>query len=504
LVARIRRFTAKWRFARPPGRIIGKTVNLFQTKSLERIISESESQNALKRSLGPGALVALGVGAVIGAGIFTLTGVAAAENSGPGLIFSFVIAAIGCSLAGLCYSEFATMIPVAGSAYTYAYASFGELWAWIIGWDLILEYAVGAATVAIGWSQTLVALLDSLGVPFPQSIATSPFQGDMGRGLINLPAVAIVAVVSLILIRGIKESATVNNVIVVLKVAVILIFIALGWRYIMPANHTPLIPPNQGEFGKFGWTGILAGAGVMFFAYIGFDAVSTAAQEARNPRRDLPIGIFGSLAVCTVLFILYSWVLTGLVNYRKLDVAAPLALALDRLPYHWLNIAMNLAVLAGLTSVMLVMLMGQSRVFYSMARDGLLPPVFAQVHPKFRTPWRSNLLLMVFVSLFSAFAPITVVGKMTSIGTMFAFVIVCGGVVVLRRRNPNLPRPFRTPWVPVVPALGIVMNLALMFGLGASNWARLIGWLAIGLMIYFGRRRSRSTVVGCGSTTATP
>jgi len=479
-------------------------VDLFQTKSLDRILAESESQNALKRSLGPCALVALGVGAVIGAGIFSLTGVAAATNSGPGLVFSFVLAAIGCSLAGLCYSEFATMIPVAGSAYTYAYASFGELWAWIIGWDLILEYAVGAATVAISWSQTLIALLDSLGLRLPQSIVTSPFQGDMGRGLINLPAVAIVAVVSLILIRGIHESATVNNVIVVLKVTVILVFIAIGWSYIVPANHTPLIPPNEGEFGKFGWSGILAGAGVMFFAYIGFDAVSTAAQEARNPRRDLPIGIFGSLAICTVLFMLYSWVLTGVVNYRKLNVAAPLSLALDRIPYHWLNIAMNLAVLAGLTSVILVMLMCQSRVFYSMSRDGLLPAAFAEVHPKFRTPWRSNLLLMVFVSLFSAFAPITVVGSMTSIGTMFAFVIVCGGVVVLRRRNPDIPRPFRTPWVPVVPALGIVVNVALMCGLGASNWARLIGWLAIGLVIYFGRRRSRSRVVECGSTEATP
>jgi len=479
-------------------------VDLFQTKPLDRILAESDSQNALKRSLGPGALIALGVGAVIGAGIFSLTGVAASGNSGPGLIFSFVVAAIGCSLAGLCYSEFATMIPVAGSAYTYAYASFGELWAWIIGWDLILEYAVGAATVAISWSQTLIALLDSLGVPFPSSVAASPFQGDMGRGLINLPAVAIVAAVSFVLIRGIRESARVNNVIVVLKVTVILVFIALGWSYMVPTNHTPLIPPNEGEFGKFGWSGILAGAGIMFFAYIGFDAVSTAAQEAKNPRRDLPIGIFGSLAVCTVLFMLYSWVLTGVVNYKKLGVAAPLSLALDRIPYHWLNIAMNLAVLAGLTSVILVMLMGQSRVFYAMSRDGLLPPAFAEVHPKFRTPWRSNLLLMLFVALFSAFAPLEVVGKMTSIGTMFAFVIVCGGVVVLRRRNPEMPRPFRTPWVPVVPALGIVTNLALMFGLGASNWARLIGWLALGLIVYFTRRRSRSTVVGCGSSAATP
>ncbi|HTS65341.1 MAG TPA: amino acid permease [Candidatus Acidoferrales bacterium] len=449
--------------------------------------------------------MSLGIGAVIGAGIFTLTGVAAATNSGPGLVISFVLAAIGCSLAGLCYSEFATMIPVAGSAYTYAFASFGEFWAWIIGWDLILEYAVGAATVAIGWSQTLIALLASLGIPFPPAVASSPFQGGMGGGLINLPAVAIVAAVSLLLIAGIRESASVNSVIVALKVTVILVFIAIGWSYIVPANHAPLIPPNEGEFGRFGWSGILAGAGVMFFAYIGFDAVSTAAQEAKNPRRDLPLGIFGSLAVCTLLFILYSWVLTGVVNYRELGVAAPLALALAHIPYPWLSVAMNLAVLAGLTSVMLVMLMGQSRVFYSMARDGLLPPVFAEVHPRFRTPWRSNLLLMVFVSLFSAFAPIGVVGKMTSIGTMFAFVIVCGGVIVLRRRRPEAARPFRTPWVPVVPAVGILMNVALMCGLGISNWARLIGWLAIGLGIYFARRRRRSsTLVACGSTEAIP
>jgi APA family basic amino acid/polyamine antiporter len=464
-----------------------ETVDLFQTKPLDRILAESESQNVLKRSLGPGALVALGVGAVIGAGIFTLTGVAAATNTGPGLVISFVLAAIGCSLAGLCYSEFATMIPVAGSAYTYAYASFGELWAWIIGWDLILEYAVGAATVAISWSQTLVALLASLGVSFPASVAASPLQNGAG-GVVNLPAVAIVALVSGILILGIRESAAVNSAIVVLKVAVILVFVAVGWSYMQPANHTPLVPKNEGSFGQFGWSGIVAGAGVMFFAYIGFDAVSTAAQEAENPRRDMPVGIFGSLAVCTLLFILYSWVLTGVVNYRKLGVAAPLSLALAQIPYRWLSIAMNIAVLAGLTSVILVMLMGQSRVFYSMARDGLLPRTFAEVHPKFRTPWRSNLVLMLFVSLFSAFAPIGVVGKMTSIGTMFAFVIVCGGVVVLRRRSPEIPRPFRTPWVPVVPVLGIAINLLMMFGLGLSNWARLIGWLAIGLVIYFGRR----------------
>jgi APA family basic amino acid/polyamine antiporter len=405
-------------------------------------------------------------------------------------VISFVLTAIGCSLAGLCYSEFATMIPVAGSAYTYAYASFGELWAWIIGWDLILEYSVGAATVAIGWSQTLLALLTSLGLALPEQIAESPWQGMRG-GWINLPAVAVVVLVSLVLMRGIQESATLNNFIVALKIAVILVFIAIGWGYMQPANHTPLIPPNTGQFGSYGWSGLLAGAGAIFFAYIGFDAVSTAAQEARNPKRDLPIGIFGSLAACTLLFILYAWVLTGIVNYRQLNVAAPLAMALDKIPYPWLSVAMNLAVLLGLTSVMLVMLLGQSRVFYSMSRDGLLPASFADVHPVFRTPWRCNLLLMVFVSLFAAFAPIQAVGHMTSIGTMFAFVIVSGGIIVMRRRNPDLARPFRTPWVPLVPLASIAVNLLLMSGLGWGNWARLIVWLAIGLAIYFRRRATR-------------
>ena len=469
-----------------------KTVDLFETKPLDRILAESENRNELKRTLGPGALIAPGVGAVVGAGIFTITGVAAATHTGPGLVISFVLAAIGCSLAGLCYSEFATMIPIAGSSgSTYAYASFGELWAWIIGWDLILEYSVGAATVAIGWSQTLGALLTSLGVNVPAAISSSPFQGSgMGAtGLINLPAVAIVVIVSLILILGIRESASINSVIVVLKVAVILVFVTIGRSYMQPANHTPLIPPNEGQFGHFGWSGLLAGAGVIFFAYIGFDAVSTAAQEARNPKRDLPLGIFGSLAVCTILFILYAWVLTGIVNYRNLGVAAPLALALERIPHPWLGLAMNLAVLAGLTSVMLVLLFGQSRVFYSMARDGLLPASFAQVHPKFRTPWRCNLVLMVFVSLFSAFAPIGIVGSMTSIGTMFAFVLVCGGVIVLRRRNPDVERPFRTPLVPLVPVLGILVNLLMMAGLGVSNWARGDRLVIIGLAIYYGRRR---------------
>jgi APA family basic amino acid/polyamine antiporter len=393
------------------------------------------------------------------------------------------------------------MIPIAGSAYTYAYATMGELVAWIIGWDLILEYSVGAATVSIGWSQTLVAFLHSLGIDLPAKLLASPFQssvlpdGSTVYGIINLPAVIIVVLISILLMTGIRESAGVNNIIVVLKVSVILVFIAIGWSYIHPTNLTPLIPPNTtGNFGDFGYSGLLAGAGVIFFAYIGFDAVSTAAQEAKVPKRDMPIGIIGSLLVCTVLFILYTHVLTGMVNYRDLNVAAPLSLALEQIPYRWLTIGMNVAVLAGLTSVMLVMLLGQSRVLFSMANDRLLPKAFRDVHPKFRTPWKCNLMLMVFVSLFAAFVPIRVVGKMTSIGTLFAFVIVCIGIIIMRKTHPDTPRPFKTPLVPLFPLLGIAVNLAMMYGLGKDNWLRLVIWMVIGLVIYFGYSRSRSLV----------
>ncbi len=466
-------------------------MNLFQTKPLDRILAEAEAgEHTLKRTLSATSLVLLGIGAIIGAGIFTLTGVAAANNAGPAIVLSFVFAGIGCAFAGLCYSEFSTMIPIAGSAYTYAYATMGELLAWIIGWDLVLEYAVGAATVSVGWSATLVSLLHSYGIDLPAKLVASPFEtvrladGTVINGLINLPAVFIIVIVSAILIIGIQESARVNAVIVVLKVSVVVIFILIGYSYIDSANYTPFIPAAEGQ-GRFGWGGILRGAGVIFFAYIGFDAVSTAAQEAKRPQRDMPIGIIGSLVICTILFILYANVLTGVVNYKNLGVAAPLALALEKIPYPWLSTLMQLAVLAGLTSVMLVMLLGQSRVFFSMSRDGLLPKVFSDIHPTFRTPWRSNLLFMVFVSLFSAFAPISVVGEMTSIGTLFAFVLVCGGILVMRRTHPDLPRPFRTPLVPVVPVLGVVVNLLLVFGLGWTNWLRLIVWLAAGLVIYF-------------------
>ncbi|MGH9626941.1 MAG: amino acid permease, partial [Bryobacteraceae bacterium] len=410
-------------------------MNLLATKPVSRILEESEGgENPLKRTLSASSLVALGIGAIIGAGIFSITGVAAANHAGPAITIAFIFAALGCAFAGICYSEFSTMIPIAGSAYTYSYATMGELLAWIIGWDLVLEYAVGAATVSVGWSATLVDLLRRLGIELPHSLVASPF--DANPGLINLPAVFVICTISVILMIGIQESARVNAVIVVLKVAVIVIFIAVGWSFINPANYTPYIPENEGP-GRFGWSGILRGAGVIFFAYIGFDAVSTAAQEAKNPRRDMPFGIIGSLLVCTVLFILYSHVLTGLANYTELGVASPLAVALTQIPYAWLGTAMQIAVLAGLTSVILVMLLGQSRVFFSMSRDGLLPGVFSDIHPKWRTPWRSNMLFMLFVSLFSAFAPIQVVGEMTSIGTLFAFVLVCGGIWIMRSTYPE-------------------------------------------------------------------
>lgn len=473
-------------------------MSLFAVKPLSRIIEESESgEHQLKRTLSATQLVALGIGAIIGAGIFTLTGVAAAEHAGPAITLAFIAAAIGCAFAGLCYSEFATMIPIAGSAYTYAYATMGELLAWIIGWDLVLEYAVGAATVAVGWSGTLVSLFHNFGIDLPVQILAGPFEavrmpdGTEATGLINLPAVFIVCAISILLMRGIQESARANAVIVVLKVAVVVVFIAIGWSFVDPANHVNYIPANEGP-SRFGYTGILRAAGVIFFAYIGFDAVSTAAQEAKNPKRDMPIGIIGSLIICTILFILYAHVLTGIVNYKELNVPSPLTLALNKMPYTWLAITMKLAVLAGLTSVILVMLLGQSRVFYSMSRDGLLPKLFSDIHPKWQTPWRSNLLFMIFVSLFSAFAPISVVGEMTSIGTLFAFVLVCGGILVMRRTHPNLPRPFRTPWVPLVPVLGVLVNLALMAGLGWSNWLRLFIWMGLGLAIYFGYSRHHS------------
>jgi basic amino acid/polyamine antiporter, APA family len=467
-------------------------MSLFATKPLSTILNESGGgSQSLRRSLGPGSLIALGIGAIIGAGLFSLTGIAAAENAGPAVVLSFLLAAVGCAFAGMCYSEFSTMIPIAGSAYTYAYATMGELLAWIIGWDLVLEYAVGAATVSISWSSYVVSLLHDWGIELPAKLIASPWQpmtlpnGTVVYGAINLPAVLIVCGVSFLLMTGIRESASVNAVVVVIKVTVVLVFIGVGWGFINPANHTPFIPPNTGTFGEFGWSGIVRAAGVIFFAYIGFDAVSTAAQEARNPQKDMPIGIIGSLVICTVLYVLFAYVMTGLEHYTKFrGNAAPVALAIQATPFGWLKTAVKIAIIAGFTSVILVMLLGQSRVFYSMSRDGLLPRIFSDIHPTWRTPYRSNMLFMVFVSLFSAFAPISVVGHMTSIGTLFAFVIVCGAVLIMRHTHPEMPRPFKTPLVPLTPILGILVCLLMMFGLGLSNWIRLFAWLAIGLCIY--------------------
>jgi len=475
-------------------------MSLWATKPLSRIMAESEGgEHTLKRTLGAMSLVALGIGAIIGAGLFSLTGIAAAENAGPAITLSFVVAAIGCAFAGLCYSEFSTMIPIAGSAYTYAYATMGEFLAWIIGWDLVLEYAVGAATVSISWSAYIVSLLHDIGINLPPYLVASPWQpvqlpnGELVHGLINLPAVFIIALVSTLLVVGIKESANVNAVMVMIKVAVVIIFIGVGIWFIKGSNYVPFIPENTGTFGEYGWSGILRAAGVIFFAYIGFDAVSTAAQEAKNPQKDMPIGIIGSLLICTVLYVAFAFVMTGLAHYTEFKgAAAPVAVAIAKTPYMWLGSLVKFAIIAGLTSVILVMLLGQSRVFFSMSRDGLLPGVFSEIHPKFRTPWKSNLLLMIFVSLFSAFAPISAVGHMTSIGTLFAFIIVCVGIMIMRKTQPGLPRPFRTPWVPVVPVLGILVNAMMMYGLGWENWMRLFVWLAIGLTIYFLYGRAHS------------
>jgi APA family basic amino acid/polyamine antiporter len=417
-------------------------------------------------------------------------------------MLSYAVAGFGCALAALCYAEFASMAPVAGSAYTYAYATLGEWLAWVIGWDLVLEYAVGASTVSISWSAYLVSLLHDFGINLPAQFVAGPFEpvhlpsGENIQGIVNLPAMFILVCISLLLMLGIQESARVNAIIVVIKLLVVVVFIALGWLYIDSSNYTPFIPENAGEFGHFGISGIMAGAGTIFFAYIGFDAVSTAAQEARNPKRDMPIGIIGSLVICTILYVLFSHVLTGMVNYKDLGVAAPVAVAIDKTPYGWLKLLVKFGILCGFTSVILVMLLGQSRVFFSMSRDGLVPKVFSQIHPKLCTPWRSNLLFMFFVAPLGGFLPLKIVGHMTSIGTLFAFVIVCAGVLVMRRTHPNTARPFRTPLVPLVPILGILWNFAMMYSLGLANWLRLLVWLAIGQAIYFGYSRYHSHLQG--------
>lgn len=466
-------------------------MGIWTKKSLDSLLFNKEESHKLKQKLGPFQLILLGIGAIIGAGLFSITGIAAAENAGPAITLSFLIAAAGCAFAGLCYSELSTMLPVAGSAYTYAYATMGELVAWIIGWDLVLEYAMGASAVSISWSAYIVSFLHDYNITLPTDLIASPWQpvrlpdGTLVYGLINIPAVIIVCGISGLLMIGIKESAFVNAIIVLIKVSIVIVFIAVGIFYIKPSNYVPFIPNNTGVFGEYGLSGILRAAGVVFFAYIGFDAVSTAAQETKNPQKAMPIGIIGSLIICTILYILFSFVMTGLVNYKDLKVAAPVALAIDQTPFLWLNSLIKLAILAGFTSVILVLLLGQSRIFYSMSKDGLLPPIFSDIHPRFHTPWRCNLILLFFVSTIGAFLPLSVVGHMTSIGTLLAFVIVSIGVLLLRYRHPEIPRSFRTPWVPFVPIMGIIICLTMMISLGWENWIRLLVWLLIGLLVYF-------------------
>jgi APA family basic amino acid/polyamine antiporter len=489
-------------------------MSLFKKKSIDSLMADAgDSEKGLKRTLSAGSLVALGIGAIIGAGLFVRTASAAAQNAGPSVTLGFIVAAIGCALAGLCYAELSSSIPISGSAYTYTYATMGELLAWIIGWDLVLEYAVGAATVGIAWSEylnnLLVNVLHVSAVPYEW--CHSPFEhsvpdaaGVIQHGMVNLPALGIVALLSLLLIKGTQESAFVNGLIVITKVAIVILIIIFGWHFINPANHTPYIPApatytdHQGVDHSFGGImGILGAAGVVFFAFIGFDAVSTAAQETKNPKKAMPIGILGSLAICTVLYILFAHVLTGLAPvdfFRTTGKEASVVAAIQQfMPgYSWLGKLVTVAILAGFSSVILVMLLGQSRVFYSMSKDGLLPGVFSAIHPKFKTPYKANLIILVIVGLFAAFVPGDIVGDMTSIGTLFAFILVCAAVIILRKTNPELPRQFKTPLVPLVPILGIIVCAAMIFGLGWTNWLRLFGWLAIGFIIYFGYSKKNS------------
>lgn len=481
----------------------------MRRKSVEQLISNSlESGHQFKRTLDATNLTLLGIGGIIGAGIFVLTGQAAAQYAGPGVVYSFILSGIGCVFAALCYAEFAAMIPVAGSAYTYAYATLGEFIAWIIGWDLILEYLFGASTVAVGWSGYLVQTLDQIskmsGLPLsiPMEFASAPLAYNVEQGLhlsgavINLPAVLICAVCTLLLVVGIRESATFNNVIVAIKVTVIVAFILVGFSYIKGENHTPFVPPNDGTFGHFGWSGVVRAAAVIFFAYIGFDAVSTLAQEAKNPQRDMPIGIIGSLLACTLLYVAVAFVMTGMVNYKELNVPAPIAVAInaggDAL--KWLALPIKIGALAGLSSVVLTLLMGQPRIFFSMSRDGLLPPVFSKMHPKFGTPYIATILTGTLAAIIAGLFPINVLGELVSIGTLLAFVIVCIGVWYLRIAEPDLNRPFRTPMVAFVSIAGAVISLIQMGFLPLDTWWRLLGWMALGFVVYFFYGRSHSVL----------
>lgn len=485
--------------------------NLWAKKSLTALLAAAgNGEHGLKRTLGKWNLVALGIGAIIGAGLFVRTAAAASQAAGPAVTLSFIVAAIGCAFAGLCYAEFAAMIPIAGSAYTYAYATMGEFVAWIIGWALVMEYALGAATVSIAWSEYLNKLL---GGAIPHSLCHGPLEG----GIVNLPALVILLILTLVLIKGTEESAKLNAVIVALKLSIVLAFIVLGWQFIDGANHTPyfipentppVIDPKTGKtlidyspFFKHGFGGVIGGAAIVFFAFIGFDAVSTAAQEAKNPGKDMPVGILGSLVVCTILYILFAHVLTGVTNWTEFadpekgrEASVAYAISAHMPGYGWLSTAVTLAILAGFSSVILVMLMGQSRVFYSMANDGLIPKVFAELHPKFRTPFKSNWILFIFVGLFAGFVPGSLAGDLTSFGTLLAFALVSLGIIIMRKSDPNQARPFRTPLVPLVPILGAIICLGMIVALDKATLYTAIGWMILGLVIYFAYSRHHSKV----------
>lgn len=484
----------------------------------------ADSEKGLKRTLGAVNLVALGIGAIIGAGLFVRTAAAAGQAAGPAVVLSFVVAAIGCAFAGLCYAEFASMIPIAGSAYAYSYVTMGELIAWIIGWALIMEYALGAATVSIAWSEYLNKLFDNR---IPYEWCHSPFEsftdsaGVHHSGILNAPALIILLILTLLLIKGTQESALVNAIIVFIKVAIVILFIAIGWQFIKPENHTPFMIPegtpavtdqagkviaDYSGWNKHGWGGILGGAAIVFFAFIGFDAVSTAAQEAKNPKRDMPIGILGSLVVCTILYILFGYVLTGVAPWKDFvdpekgrEASVAYAISNFMHGYSWLSTAVTVAILAGFSSVILVMLMGQSRIFYTMSNDGLIPKAFGAIHPKYKTPYKANWILFVFVGAFAAFVPGHVAGDLTSFGTLFAFVLVSIGVWILRVKSPNLERPFKTPVYPVVCGLGAIICTAMIVGLDAQTLTVAFIWMAVGLVIYFAYSRGKSKLHGTGS-----
>lgn len=485
-------------------------MDLFVKKTAAELLHEAENEGGrgLKRVLGPGGLIALGVGVIIGAGLFSVTGIVAGEHTGPAIVISFALAAIACALSGLCYAEFASMLPVSGSAYTYSYFTMGELVAWIIGWDLVLEYAVAAVAISISWSRYFCIMMSDIGHPLPIELTACPSDG----GVFNLPAALLVILLSFILMRGTAGSSKFNDLMVVLKISVVLAFIFIGFKYIKADNLTPFIPANTGNFGDYGWSGILRGAAIVFFAYIGFDAVSTAAQETKNPRRNMPIGILGSLIICSILYMIFSFVMTGVVDYHEYigaDSIAPAATAVAHMgptlsdgtvvpAYPWLNHGIIVAILLGYASVVMVMMLGQSRVFYSMSKDGLLPPIFSHLHKRFHTPARSNMLFMVIICVLAGLVPPDVAGEMTSIGTLFAFSLVCLGVIVVRRTQPDAPRGFKTPFVPWIPSAGVVCCVGMMLFLPAETWIRLVIWMIIGLDIYsfYGVKHS---VVGGGS-----